>query len=292
MQTKTRRAEGARRWLSIWALAVAAGTAHAATGESRLVTIQKATGKPLASITLWRTAGKAGVSPVTGGGWAYFVENGETLCGLNLTSGRVFWRTRLTAPATFATLAGRNLLLVYDATRLSAYAPLTGKRLWETDLQMLGEEWRLHETVQFAAERRHLVLCTAAQILCLDATTGEPLWGKQNAGLAERPSIVFTDDAVFARSTGDGVRWTGFNLVDGFPAKEMEPPQSAVGRRPVAVPSGLTVAKDGRSLTAAVGSRRWSYRAPEPFAIGRVIGETGNVLLLQLVTAAPQSVER
>lgn len=293
MQSNTRRAKSARRWLApVWALAMATGVAHAAPGESRLVTIQKATGKPLASVTLWRAVATAGVSPVVGSGWAYFVENGDTLCGLNLTSGKIFWRTRLTTPVTFTVVAGRNMLLVCDETRLSAYAPLTGKQLWETDLRTVGEEWRLQESLQFAADGRYLVFCGGAQLLCLDATTGEPIWGNQNAGLAERPNPILTQEALFARVAGEDVRWIGFQLTDGFPAKETDPPQAIVDRLSGASPSGLAVARDGRSLTATVGSRHWSYRAPEPFAIGRVVGETGNVVLLQLVTGAPRAVER
>jgi hypothetical protein len=305
MQPKVRRAQSAKRLVTAaWVLALAAGVAEATPGESRLVTIQKATGKPVASATLWRGAA-TGVSPVVGGGWAYYVENGETLCGLNLTSGKVLWRTQLATPAKFLAFASPSTLVAYDEALLRAFSRTNGRMLWEYDLRAIGEEWRLHEKMQFAVGPEYFVLCSSGQLLCLDVKTREPIWGNQNAGLAERPTPILTEENLFVRAAGEGIRWLGFRLADGAPTKDPEPPAGAVRpttndqrpmiqgqEAPTRRRSGLAVAPDGRSLTATVGSRRWSYRAPEPFAIGRVVSESGSVVLLQLVTGVPQSARR
>jgi hypothetical protein len=45
-------------------------------------------------------------------------------------------------------------------------------------------------------------------------------------------------------------------------------------------------------MTVTLGARRWSYRAPAPFTIAGVVGETSNVLCVQIVADAPMAAQK
>jgi outer membrane protein assembly factor BamB len=287
-----------RRWLpALWAggLALAVGSAQAAPISSRLVVLRKSTGVPMTNVVLWHTAegatSGAGGSAAVAGCWAFYIEEGNTLCGLNLLSGKVLWNTRLSAPARFAPLAAGNLVLVHDGETLWAYTNTTGRLAWELPMQEVGEKWQLSEATEVTMADGHLFLCTESKILAIDAEKGQPIWANRNAPMAAPATPVAVGGYLYVRSTADADGWARFTVEEGMPATDEDAhgtpatdPQSAL-RKPAA--ASVSVSADRRSLTVIQGKTRWTYRSPAPFTIAHVIGETSNLLCVQLIAEAP-----
>lgn len=301
MQSIGKGAGVGRRWLpALWAgaLALAVGSAQAAPISSRLVVLRKSTGVPMTNVVLWHTAegatSGAGGSAAVAGCWAFYIEEGNTLCGLNLLSGKVLWNTRLSAPARFAPLAAGNLVLVHDGETLWAYTNTTGRLAWELPMQEVGEKWQLSEATEVTMADGHLFLCTESKILAIDAEKGQPIWANRNAPMAAPATPVAVGGYLYVRSTADAAGWARFTVEEGMPATDEDAhgtpatdPQSAL-RKPAA--ASVSVSADRRSLTLIQGKTRWTYRSPAPFAIAHVVGETSNLLCVQLIAEAPVAV--
>jgi PQQ-like domain len=298
MQSIPKGARVARRWqTALWAgaVALAVGSAEAAPISSRLVVLRKTTGTSLASVMLWRTAegatnGASGGAAVAGS-WAFYIEGGHTVCGLNLISGKVLWSTRLTAPTRFAPLAAGSLVLVHDGGTLWAYTSTTGRLAWELSMQEVDEKWQLSEATEAVVAGGHLFLCGDNKIMAIDPEKGQPVWANRNAPMAARPTPVVVGGYLYVRSAVDSANWARFTIEDGMPASDEDAhgspvpdPQSAVRKPPAA---RVTLSADRRSLTVIQDKGRWTYSAPMPFTIGGVIGETGNLLCVQLVANGP-----
>lgn len=298
MQSIGKGAGVSRRWLpALWAgaLALAVGSAQAAPISSRLVVLRKSTGAPMKNVVLWHTAEGAtsgvGGSAAVAGCWAFYIEEGYTLCGLNLISGKVLWNTRLSAPVRFAPVAAGNLVFVHDGETLWAYSNTTGRLMWELPMQEVGEKWQLSEAIEAAMAEGHLFLCAESKILAIDAEKGQPIWANRNAPMAAPAKPVVIGGYLYVRSAADATTWARFTTEDGLPGFDEDAhgtpatdPQSAV-RKPAA--AQVSVAADRRSLTVTQGKTRWTYRSPAPFTIARVVGETSNLLCVQLIAEAP-----
>ncbi len=303
MQSVRNGAGVARRWLPafvVGALALAVVPAQAAPISSRLVVLRKATGVPMANVVLWHTAegttAGVGGSAAVAGCWAFYIEEGHTLCGLNLISGKVLWNTRLLAPVRFAPVAAGNLVIVHDERTLWAYSNTTGRLEWELSTQEIGEKWQFAEGMEAVASEGHLFLCAQNKILTLDAEKGQPIWANRNAPMAAPATPVVVGGYLYVRSAADPATWARFTCDEGMPAPDDDAhgmaatdPQSAV-RKPAATP--VSVSADRRSLAMAQGKTRWTYRPPVPFTITRVVGETSSLLCVQLIAEAPVATRR
>jgi PQQ-like domain len=302
MQSIRKGAGVARRWLpALWAgaLALAVGPAKAAPISSRLVVLRKSTGASMANVVLWRTAegatSGAGGSAAVAGCWAFYIEEGQTLCGLNLISGKVLWNTRLLAPVRFAPVAAGNLVLVHDGQTLWAYTNTTGRLAWELPMQEVGEKWQLSEGMEATLAEGHLFLCSEGKILAIDGEKGQPIWANQNAPMAARATPVAVGGYLYVRSATDAGTWARFSAEDGMPAVDDEAhgtpatdPQRAAQK-----PAGalVSLSADRRSLTVTQGKARWTYRAPAPFTFARVVGETSSLICVQLIADAPMAAQ-
>jgi hypothetical protein len=287
-----------RRWLpALWAAAVAlaAGSAEAAPISGRLMVLRKTTGAPLASAMLWRTAegatSGAGGAAAVAGSWAFYIEDGHTLCGLNLITRKVGWSTRLQAPTRFAPMAAGGLVLVHDGGTLWAYTATTGRMAWELPMQELGENWQLSETTEAVMGEGRVFVCADGKILAIDPEKGQPIWANRNASMAAHPTPVLVQGYLYVRSAADAEHWTRFTTEDGMPAPDEDAHGSAVAD-PLATlrkapAARVTVSADKRSLTVVQDKTRWTFRAPVPFTISGVVGETANLICVQLVANAP-----
>jgi outer membrane protein assembly factor BamB len=287
-----------RRWHpAAWAalLVLSVGVTDAAPVSSRLVALRKANGAPLASLALWRTPEGVAGKPTVAGGWAYFVEEGKTLCGLNLTTGKVAWKTPLDAPTRFTPLAIGRLVLIYNAQTIAAYTGTTGRALWTLSTNDLGEEWMLGEKTKFAWGDDRLFICSPQALLGLDLEKGEPIWATRRKH-AEDASPVVAGRFLYVRSFVDPKEWARYLVEDGSDAREeatfgpMDANPGGRAKKPMS--SRVFVSSDRRSMTMLVGSRRVTYRAPEPFTISGVVGETAGVICVQLVAQSPVAAER
>jgi outer membrane protein assembly factor BamB len=294
MQSVPKSFRGTRRWLpALWAgvIALAMGSAEAAPISGRLVALRKATGTPFADVSIWRTAEGATGSAAVGGCWAFYIEDGQTLCALNLISGKKPWSTRLKAPVSFPPLACGSLALVHDGTTLWAYTNTTGRLMWELPMQDIGEKWELDGTVQGVLAEGRLYLCAGSKILAVDAGTGQPIWANHSVAMAASPTPTVAAGYLYVRSAADPATWVRFTADEGMPAPDENAPSKSAAVAPPATPTPsatrVTLAADRRSVTVTLGTRRWSYRAPAPFTIAGVIGETSNVLCVQLVAESP-----
>jgi hypothetical protein len=293
MQVTLFRIGGLRRWHpAAWAavLGLVVGAADAAPVSSRLVALRKANGAPLATHSLWRTADGAAGKPAVAGNWAYFIEEGKTLCGLNLTTGKVAWRASLAAPTRFAPIAVGRLVLAYDAGTLAAYTGTTGRRAWTLSTHDLGDEWAMSEKTRFAWLPDTLFVCSARALLAVDLVKGEPRWATRRTH-AEDTSPVVSGRFLYVRSAVDASEWMRYLVEDGTDARDearfgaMDPDPSRLVKKAAA--SRVFLSSDRRSMTMLVGSRRVTYRAPEPFTIEGVLGETPGVVCVQLVAHSP-----
>jgi hypothetical protein len=282
-----------RRWRPVlWAgaLALVVGAAEAAPVSSRLVALRKATGAPLATVTLWRSAEGAGGKPIVSGPWAYFVEDGKALCGLSLVSGKIAWRAALPSSTPFAPILVGPLVVACTNDSLYAYRGTTGHLVWSFALQDLNMGWSLTEKTEFAVGSGRLFICAADMIVGLQADNGQPLWATRTRQ-AEHPRPVVSGRFLYVRTADPDEPWSRRLVADGtdardegiYGAMEADPER---GAKPAPVTSALLTA-DGKSLTATVGKRRMTYRAPAPFTIAGVVGETPGVLCLQLVAESP-----
>jgi hypothetical protein len=293
MQGTLIRVRALRRWHpAAWAavLALAVGAADAAPISSRLVALKKSTGAPLASHFLWRSADGAAGKPAISGNWAYFVEDGKTLCGLNLSTGKIAWKTPLAAPTRFAPLVLGQRVLVFDSETLFAYTATTGRVTWMRALRELGDEWLITEKTRFTHFHGRLFVCSALALLAVDLETGEPIWATRRKH-AEDPAPFVSGRFLYVRSAADPKEWARFLVEDGTDARDegiYGPMEANPGRlTKKAAASRIFLSSDRRSMTMLVGSRRVTYRAPEPFTISGVVGETSGVVCLQLVAHAP-----
>lgn len=287
-----------QRWQpAAWAglLVLAAGAADAAPVSSRLVALKKATGAPLASLPLWRTREGVAGKPTVAGGWAYFVEEGKTLCGLNLTTGKVAWKAALDAPTRFAPLAVGRMVLIHDAQTLSAFTATTGRPIWSLSITQFGDEWTFDEKTRFTWGDGTLFACSPRALLAVDIEKGEPSWATRRKH-AEDPAPTVSGRFLYVRSAVDPKEWIRYLTVDGTDARDeatfgpMEANPGRPGKK--SLPSRVFLSSDRRSMTMLVGSRRITYRAPEPFTIAGVVGESAGVVCVQLVAHSPTAPEK
>lgn len=285
-----------RRWLpAAWAAALGllVGAADAAPVSSRLVALQKSSGKPVANLTLWRTADKAAGKPAVAGNWAYFIEEGKTLCALNLTTGKVAWRTPLAAPTRFAPVALGRLVIAYDARTITAYTGTTGRKAWALSTSEVTEEWALDEKTRFAASGDRIFVCSAYALLAVKISDGTPTWATRRRHAEETSPVVF-DRFLYVRRADDSNEWARYLVTDGTDARDeltygdMDPNPARLLKT---AGSRIFFSADRRSMTMLVGTRRITYRAPEPFTIAAVVGETSGVVCVQLVANSPAAPE-
>lgn len=300
MQGTRIRVGALRRWhTAAWAavLVLAVGTAPSAQGagtgapvSSRLVALQKSSGALLATHSLWRSPDGAAGKPAVAGGWAYFVEEGKTLCGVNLATGKVVWRTPLAMTTRMAPVAVGAMVLAFDAETLSAFTATTGRPLWNHSTREMGEEWQMGEGTRTVLASGRLFLCSARALLAMDIKSGQPIWAMRRSH-AEDPAPVVSGRFLYVRDGNDPNAWGRYMVEDGSDARDevvhgpLKPKLAAQGKQETG--SRILVSPDRRSMTVQVGNRRVTYRAPEPFTIAGVVGETASVVCVQLVAHSP-----
>jgi hypothetical protein len=181
-------------------------------------------------------------------------------------------------------------VVVCGAETLTAFIGTTGRQSWSFSLREIGEEWRIGEKTRFVSADGRLFVCSSRALLSMDLESGQPVWATRRKH-AEETSPVVSGRFLYVRSDQDANVWARYLVEDGTNARdeatygEMDPDPERLAKKRAA--SRIFLSADRRSMHMLVGGRRVSYRAPEPFTIAGVLGESSGVVCLQLVAYSP-----